>query len=155
MKRALIWERKGKARSFGEPKTLKGKRTVPLPPQTVTALIEHRQRQKKATLEKGATWKDLDLVFCTAIGGPLDPDNLNTRHFKPLLTAADLPTSTRLYDLRHTWVTLGLAGDVSPKTVSEWAGHASVAFTFAVYAHLIPSMEKAGAEQLKSIFRVF
>ena len=93
-----------------------------------------------------------DLVFSTPRGGPLDPDNLNARHFKPLLTAARLPTRIRLYDLRHTWVTLALAGGVSPKTVSEWAGHATVAFTLDTYPHLIPSMEQVGAEQLQTVF---
>jgi len=149
--RALVWERPGKSWSFGEPKTRKGERTVPLPSMTVEALKMHQRAQMKARLKSGK-WPDLNLVFCTSLGGPIDPGNLGTRHFKPLLEPAQLPKATRLYDLRHTWVTLSLAAGVSPKTVSEWAGHASVAFTLDTYAHLIPSMERAGAAQIEVMF---
>lgn len=150
--RALVWERKGKGWSFGEPKTQKGRRTIPLPAETVQALLDHQREQKKIRFKAGTKWKDYDLVFTTSEGGPIDPDNLASRHFKPAIILAELPTTTRLYDCRHSWVTLSLAAGVSPKTVSEWAGHASVAFTLDTYAHLIPSMERAGAAQIQKMF---
>jgi integrase len=51
----------------------------------------------------------------------------------------------RLHDLRHTHATLLLQAGVSPKIVSERLGHATVAFTMQVYAHVIPGMQADAA----------
>jgi integrase len=150
VKRALVYERSGKGWQFAKPKTKKGLRTIPLPQMTVDALRQHQREQLKARMT-AKNWKDLNLVFSTK-GGPLEVGNVSTRAFKPLLDKAALPDTTRLYDLRHTYVTLSLAAGVPVKTVSEWAGHASVAFTLDTYAHLIPSMVAAGAQQVEQMF---
>jgi integrase len=152
VRQAMVYERSGKAGKIGDTKTPKGVRTIPLPTDTKEALREHQRNQRRARLEAGEKWKDQNLVFCTDRGGPLEVGNIATRLFKPLLDKAGLPKTTRLYDLRHTFVTLSLAAGVSPKTVSIWAGHASVSFTLDVYTHLIPSMERAGAEQIDRLF---
>ncbi len=152
VKRAIVYERSGKGWKFGKPKTKKGLRTIPLPSNTVEALCYHQREQRKARMAAGEKWKDMNLVFSTDKGGPLEVGNVSTRNFKPLVTEAKLPATTRLYDLRHTWVTLSLAAGVPVKTVSEWAGHASVAFTLDTYAHLIPSQASAGAEQVDKMF---
>ena len=52
----------------------------------------------------------------------------------------------RLHDLRHTHATLLLQAGVSPKVVSERLGHATVAFTMQVYAHVIPGMQADAAK---------
>ena len=46
---------------------------------------------------------------------------------------------------RHTHATLLLQAGVPPKVVSERLGHASVAFTMQVYAHVIPGMQADAA----------
>ena len=55
-----------------------------------------------------------------------------------------------LYDLRHTAATLALAAGVSPKIVSE---HASVAFTFEVYSHVLPRMQDTAAMKVEALLR--
>ena len=72
-----------------------------------------------------------DLVFPSEIGTPLNPPNL-TRHFKRILKKADLRTSIRIYDLRHSMATLLLQGGVNPKVVSERLGHATIILTLDV-----------------------
>ena len=150
--RALIWPKKGTGWYFGEPKTGSGRRTIRLTGTAVQALTEHRRHQCEERLKIGANYRALDLVFATKQGGPVDPDNLRVRHFNEILIPAKLPTTMRLYDLRHSWVTLSLASGVDVKTVSKWAGHASVAFTLDTYAHVIPSMEEAALEKLDKLF---
>lgn len=45
----------------------------------------------------------------------------------------------------HTHATLLLMAGVPPKVVSERLGHASVAFTMDIYAHVIPGMQATAA----------
>jgi integrase len=136
--------------SFDKPKTPKGYRVVPLPEATVAALKQHRRSQNKERIAKRG-YATHNLVFATPQGEPLNEANLRRRQLQSILNDAGL-TSRRMYDLRHSWVTLSLAAGVSPKVVSEWAGHSSVAFTLDTYSHLIPSWERSAAIQLDAIF---
>lgn len=56
-------------------------------------------------MKAGPEYQRLDLVFCAKDGRPIMLHNLTVRHFKPILERAGLPTSLRLYDLRHTCAT--------------------------------------------------
>jgi integrase len=99
---------------------------------------------------KGA-YEDLDLVFATETGGPLDGQNLAYRTLKPILKAAGLPSRFRWYDCRHTCATLLLAAGENPKVVSERLGHATVAFTLDRYAHVLPGMQEQASGKLEAI----
>jgi integrase len=91
-----------------------------------------------------------DLVFTAHRGGPIREERFVRRYFKPLLRSAGLP-NIRLYDLRHTAATLGLAAGVSPKIVSEQLGHASVAFTLEVYSHVLPHMQDTAVIKVEAL----
>jgi integrase len=52
-----------------------------------------------------------------------------------------MPSSIRLYDLRHTCATLLLSRNVHPKYVQELLGHASIAQTLDTYSHIIEGMD--------------
>ena len=56
----------------------------------------------------------------------------------------DVPTIS-LHDLRHTHATLLLKAGVPVKVVSERLGDANVAFTMAIYQHVLPGMQAAAA----------
>ena len=43
-----------------------------------------------------------------------------------------------------------LASGISPKVVSERLGHATVAFTLQVYAHVLPNQQAEAAEKMAS-----
>jgi len=73
------------------------------------------------------------------------------RHFKPILKTAKLPSSLRLYDLRHSCATLLLAQGEHPKIVSERLGHASVTLTLDTYSHVLPTMQQQAAEKLEAV----
>ena len=77
--------------------------------------------------------------------------NLVRRHFKPILEAAGLPATFRLYDLRHSCATLLLAAGENPKIVAERLGHASVTMTLDTYSHVLPDMQRAATEKLEAM----
>jgi integrase len=50
-----------------------------------------------------------------------------------------------------TAATISLIAGVSPKIISEQLGHASVAFTFDAYSHVLPHMQDASAEKIEAL----
>ncbi|MFE3725852.1 tyrosine-type recombinase/integrase [Nocardia sp. NPDC059154] len=54
------------------------------------------------------------------------------------------------HDLRHTYITASLMAGVSPKVVSQRAGHADVAFTMKTYQHVLPGIDEAAADRAAS-----
>lgn len=134
-----------------EPKTTAGRRGVDLSSMAVAALHTHRARQLEERLAAGGYWQNSeDLVFTATGGAPLRPSNLTRHVFRPLLKRAGLP-QIRFHDLRHTSATLALAAGVHPKVVAERLGHTKVNFTLNTYSHVLPSMQRAAADQLDSL----
>jgi integrase len=131
---------------FTEPKAA-SRHTVDLPVRTVEALKRHRKRQVEETLKAGGAYHDNDLVFAGDLGGPIGPEKVTQRAFKPLLKRAGLP-KIRFHDLRHTFATLLLARGVHPTYVQRALGHASVKMTLDRYSHWMPSMGRATAEAI-------
>jgi integrase len=86
---------------FSEPKTKSSRRILPLPVSLISELRTHRRKQNEERLKLGAAWQNHDLVFPSEVGTPLTPPNI-TQVFKRVLKNAELRTSLRLYDLRHS-----------------------------------------------------
>jgi len=114
-----------------QPKTLSSRRTVKLSMLATRALRQH---------EKKGAW-----IFCTNRGTCINVNNLRNRTWKQLLERAELPSSTRMHDLRHSAATLLLSRGVPVKVVSEMLGHADVSITLSIYAHVLPDMQSATA----------
>jgi integrase len=125
---------------FQEPKTPSGRRTVALSPTCVAALRAHRMRQREQRRLLGSAWRDLNLVFTTADGGPIAPRNL-IRRFKQLTAQAELP-AIPFHGTRHTHATLLLRNGVHAKVVSERLGHSSISITLDTYSHILPDMQR-------------
>ena len=81
----------------------------------------------------------------------METRNLAKRHLKPILKAAKLPESVRLYDLRHTCATLLAADGENPKVVAERLGHASTDMTLNRYTHVSPGMQESATARLSSM----
>ena len=128
---------------FVEPKTGRSRRSIVLSQRAVHALRQHRARQLERRLVAGEAWRDQDLVFCNAAGGPADP-SWQRAVFYEALKRAGLP-AIRFHDLRHTAATLLLAQGVHPKVVSEMLGHATITLTLDTYSHLLPVMHAQAA----------
>ena len=123
-----------------EPKSEASRRSVVLFDETVDALRAHRSRQLQERLLVGTMWQDGDLVFPNEFGGFQSPQRLRDR-LKAILDRAGLPR-IRFHDLRHSAATNWLKGDMHPKVASERLGHASVAITLDLYAHVTLGMQR-------------
>jgi hypothetical protein len=62
-------------------------------PGVAAVLAEHRGRQDAERSFVGDGWKDNDLVFCTRIGGWIDPNNFS-RLMDTLVEQAGVPRIT-------------------------------------------------------------
>jgi integrase len=141
----LIWRADGKGWYFGEPKTRRSRRSVPLPQSVFDALSEHRRRQDEWKSKAGDGYNDHGLVFATKSGLPIDQRNLRYS-FHRRMVKAGLPSDIRLYDLRHSCASLLLTANVHPKVVSERLGHGSITITLDVYSHVLPTVQEAASE---------
>jgi integrase len=132
--------------SLVEPKTLRSRRTLTLPEMVVTALQSHRVRQLEERMLTGERWQDLDFVFTTSIGTPIDARNL-IRWFHAALKKAGLPRR-RFHDLRHSCASLLLAQRVPARVVMDVLGHSQISLTLDTYSHVMPAMLKEAADSI-------
>jgi integrase len=134
-------------------KTAKSNRTVDLSEPMVLALKQHRKAQMEQQAEAGTLgikWlNDWGLVFTREYGLPTDRNAIR-RDYHRLLRKARL-ARIRFHDLRHSSAVLQLAAGTDVKTVSENLGHARVSTTLDLYAHVMPSTRRAGAEALAAL----
>ncbi|MDA1061657.1 MAG: site-specific integrase [Chloroflexi bacterium] len=136
---------------FAEPKTEKSRRSVHLSEMAVGALQRNRARQAETRLRAGGAWQDYDLVFATALGRPLDGNNLRTRSFARLLDRAGLPPM-RFHTLRHAAATLLMSEGVPVKAISEMLGHSDISTTLRIYAHVLPTAHEQAASAMDRLF---
>lgn len=133
----------------GQPKTPRSRRNIDLAPGALALLDDVRAAQVENRLEYGDLWQDTGHVFTHLNGSPIDPDYISKR-FAKLVRASGLPHLT-FHGLRHAHATLAFAAGVSPKTISERLGHASIAITMDIYAHVLPGM---GADAALAVERL-
>lgn len=129
-----------------EAKTDAGGRVVALDPTTVTALRAHWTRQQKERRAVGPGWVDDEhgpLVFPWADGTPIHPDRMRDA-LASHARACGLPVIT-VHGLRHSYSTAALRAGVSPEVLSKRIGHADVATTLSVYAHVRDEDDEHGA----------
>jgi integrase len=131
-----------------KPKTEKSRRSILLASIVVALLKQHRARQLEARLKAGSEWQERDLVFCTSLGTPLNPNKVVDR-FKTLLKRAGLP-EIRFHDLRHSAATILLSMEVHPKVVQELLGHNQISMTMDIYSHVLPTMQKDAVSKLNN-----
>jgi integrase len=167
---------------FEPPKTRNGRRDVPLPALAAKELRAWKLRQEWHRRVSGDEWTEHGLVFTTGKGTPLGSNNRGYRgsfvrlmahahgeegedgslgrwgpepvrtHLTGPLPARRFTPAFRVYDLRHTYVTLSLAAGVPPHVVSKLAGHATVNFTLTRYAKALPSQKQEAAAMMDRMF---
>ena len=123
-----------------EPKSQKGKRTVPMPTVLREILIRHRF----------LTGRSRGLVFGRSAERPFNDTSVSGR----ALTAWKVENRNRgdervrpisLHECRHTFASLMIAAGVNAKALSTYMGHASVMITLDRYGHLMPGSEEEAA----------
>lgn len=122
----------GKGLVFSPPKTDAGNRVIALGQATIGRLVDHRNQQELERRLAGSKWKDMNLVFTSSIGTPIDPRNI-LADFKKVLKSAGLPPM-RFHDLRHTSITMVLNEIGAPiKEAQKRAGHTRPSTTIDIY----------------------
>jgi len=134
---------------FVEPKTPRSRRQIAMPKSTAIALEEHRIRQDAERKQSGDRWTDLDLVFATTRGKPLDATAVS-KDFHRLLDRAGL-AQRRFHDLRHSCATLLLVQGVAPRVVMDVLGHSQIAMTMNTYSHVIPELRRTAADRMDDL----
>ncbi len=91
-----------------------------------------------------------DLVFTNEIGEPIRQRSVH-KAFKDMLAAAELPTSHRPHDLRHSMATYLVAAGVNERVVMEILGHSTLAMTQR-YSHVLGPMLVDAADRLEALW---
>ena len=128
--------------------TRRSRRVLHMTPALVTMLRSYRARQASEQLAIGPAWSDSGLVFTTAAGTPVNPDNF-AHYFVRLCKKVGLG-HWHLHELRHSAASIMLAQGTPLWVVSEVLGHASVSITKDVYGHLLGGEKKAATEAIAS-----
>ena len=139
-------------RASGDTKTPKSRRVLKLPVKAADALRDHRSQQAAARLKAGPLWHDQGLVFASAVGTPLDSHNVR-RSFRAITEKAGLGQEWTPRELRHTFVSLLSAHDVTLEDIARLVGHSGTAVTERVYRHEIRPSLTQGAEVMDKLFQ--
>jgi integrase len=127
------------------PKTKKSNRTITMLPEVTDKLREHFTAQSRERILAGQLWHDNDLIFCTELGKPIEPRNLQ-RFINRVTDKIGIP-HVNTHALRHAFATRALEQGVTLKAVSEMLGHSSIQMTADIYSHL--SLEHMETEMQK------
>jgi integrase len=133
--------------TFDDTKRKRSRRIVKLQNFVLKALRELREKQDSDG--EGNCSAAHELIFVSPAGLPLKQRTVK-REFRNLLAIAGI-RSVRLYDLRHTAATLGIAAGVSVKVISDQLGHASISFTLERYSHVLPSIQDEAAAKVEQL----
>jgi integrase len=125
-----------RAMSAGVESTTKSGRVrrVPLADQVAAALDRLSRREHFTAAD--------ELVFCNALGRPLDGSALRRRYRRAQIVAEVRPL--RFHDLRHTFGSLLAARGVDVVTIQKAMGHSALSTT-SRYLHARPASEQAEA----------
>lgn len=135
---------------LGETKTRRSVRTLQLPGPLVQALRTQKRRQAKERLAAGPDWEDLDLVFPTVRGTPIDPSNLR-REFSRMTTKAGLG-HWHPHELRHSAASLLSAAGVPIEVVADILGHSTTRMVERVYRHRVRASVDGAVAPMESMF---
>jgi integrase len=122
-----LWVRRSIVRGVvGAPKSRFGRRCVPFDADLAARLAARRDPE---TGEEG-------LVFPSASGTPLNPDNVRYRVLVPAVERTGL-SRIGFHAFRHTCASMLIERGLSPLRLQRWMGHHSAAYTLDTYGHLI------------------
>ncbi|MBB6170734.1 integrase [Nocardiopsis mwathae] len=138
-------------------KTRTSIRRVPLSQRVITELRTHRDLYPPQTVsveQDGAPGRtEVEPVFRSPRGGMANPATVRYR-FRKACTAAGLRPEVphKLHNLRHTFASVCIEHNTSPKKIQTWMGHASISVTMDVYGHLMNSSDDSLRSAMDAAF---
>ncbi len=119
----------------GDPKSVKGRRKVPVAAVLRDFLVEHRMRAIELA--------NNDLVFGRDASRAFRPGAVGDRANRAWRDAG--LERIVLHECRHTFASLMIAAGVNAKALSTYMGHANISITLDRYGHLMPGNEDEAA----------
>jgi integrase len=140
--RAIVWGKVVPTKS--------GKiRRVDMSQQLTDSLKKLWVRRKEETLQKG--WSEVPAwIFVNEEGRLLDPNNVRKRVLYRCLEKAGI-RRVRFHDLRHTFASLLIAQNESPKKIQSLLGHHSIQVTMDIYGHLYAEENRKVVDSLDDV----
>lgn len=139
-------QRIGKELLHRETKTPTSDDTLPLPEICSVALQERAAAQKLAKEAAGGAWHDIDLVFTTRFGTPIEPRNFN-RYWDRRCDQAGVRRIT-IRDARRTCASLLADLDVHPQVAMQILRHAQFSITMEIYTVVSSATTRAALKKL-------
>ena len=125
----------------GTPKSARSTRNVPLVSRALVAdLREYLMTHPRSGDPDSLVWPGRSPgSHAVTYERVFDVASFRRNYLKPALRSLTMDDGMRFHDLRHTFASLMLAAQFPPYEVSRWMGHANLATTDTIYAHLYPS----------------
>ena len=134
------------------PKTAYSIRKISVDTDTMRRLKEWKKQQREYGKSVGDKYENkLDLLFTSISGVPVRYDNFRARQWANMMSKAELPPGCTYHSMRHTHATQLLRAGINVKVISQRLGHASVAFTLRVYAHVLPEQDRSAADAMAGL----
>lgn len=134
---------------FGDPKTEASVRTIPLNETALEVLADVFEQQNQSKLRAGAAYEDNDLVFCTQLGRPLDPNNMR-RKFYQICDKVGI-SGFHPHCLRHTFATRGAENNIDVRVMQRFLGHATIQETADTYTHVLSDLKRSEILKLDKV----
>lgn len=144
VQRGIVYVR-GQGILVEEPKTTKGRRTVPLP----ALIVGYLQAHKEKLLSDGIYFEN-GPAFPNKKGGYIWPDNFN-RSYDKLRETLNLK-DINPHALRHTFATRLLEMEEDMRVIQELLGHAKESTTSNIYVHVSEKLKRRAVDKLDKIF---
>ncbi|GAA3755892.1 integrase [Spinactinospora alkalitolerans] len=142
--RTVTVDRQVRDGQFRPVKSKASRRVVPLSDALVVELGAYRLAHppKRLTVGvKGSHAVTVEPVF-TSPRGRLLADSTVTPYWKAACEVVGIDaTARKFHRLRHTFASVLIDRNESPKKIQRWMGHSSIAVTMDVYGHLYPTSD--------------
>ncbi|MEZ3506324.1 MAG: site-specific integrase [Lachnospiraceae bacterium] len=126
---------------FGTPKTPTSERIIPLNETAIKVLADVWEQQEKNKEKANTAYEDNDLVFCTQLGRPLDPNNIRRTCYS--ICAKIGVSNIHPHCLRHTFATRGAENNVDVRVMQKFLGHATIKETADTYTHVLNDLKQS------------
>ena len=126
---------------FGTPKTPTSERIIPLNETSIKVLADVWEQQEKNKEKANTAYEDNDLVFCTQLGRPLDPNNIRRTCYS--ICAKIGVSNIHPHCLRHTFATRGAENNVDVRVMQKFLGHATIKETADTYTHVLNDLKQS------------
>ncbi|MHB8670769.1 MAG: tyrosine-type recombinase/integrase [Acidimicrobiales bacterium] len=131
-------------------KTEYSERLITFGSATAAVLAAHGEVQQAEASFVGEGWHGSGLVFTTAVGGWIDPNNFG-RVMDALIDQAGVPRITPK-GLRHTAQSVGRVVVGDDKVMQERLGHSDIGITLGTYTHVVTEQHRAAGERIDDVF---